>query len=138
MKKSMKYLILLPILLIMSNPGLASELSPESIAGATTIDTAAAKVHFDNEVAFVDPRKDSDWDAGRIPGAIHLDFNGKLTEESLSAVVKKDEPVVFYCNGIKCMLSPKAVTKAVSWGFTKVYFYREGFPEWKKANHPVE
>ena len=138
MKKSMKYLILLPILLIMSNPGLASKLSPESIEGATTVDTAAAKVHFDNEVAFVDPRKDGDWEAGRIPGAFHLEINEKLTEDSLSAVVKKDEAVVIYCNGIKCMRSPKAVKKAVEWGFSKVYYYREGFPEWKKANHPVE
>ncbi|HOP17658.1 MAG TPA: rhodanese-like domain-containing protein [Gammaproteobacteria bacterium] len=119
-------------------PVLAGDVSPEQVAGATTVDTAQARALFDKEVAFVDVRKDSDWDAGRIPGAIHLDIKGKFTDESLSAEVKKDEPVVLYCNGSSCLRSSEASVMAVGWGFSKVHYYRDGFPAWKAAGNPVE
>ncbi len=118
-------------------PALAG-VSPTSVDGATTIDTAKARELFDREVTFVDTRKDSDWEAGRIPGAIHLDVKKTLSPETLEAEVKKDEPVVFYCNGKSCMRSSKASAKAVSWGWSKVYYYRDGFPAWKAAGNPIE
>lgn len=121
-------------------PGLAhgKEAAPLTVDGASTVNVAQAKALFDQGAVFIDPRGDADWDAGRIPGAIHLAFNGGLTEESLAEVVGRDEPVVFYCNGVKCGLSSKACTKAVSWGFTNVYYFREGFPGWETAGYPIE
>lgn len=116
----------------------AGKTSPETIDGATTVDSAKAKALFDQEVAFLDVRKDSDWDAGRIPGAIHIELKKKLNEASLTAEIKKAEPVVIYCNGVSCMRSSKATAMAVGWGFSKVYYYRNGFPAWKSANYPVE
>jgi len=113
-------------------------LSPETIAGATTIDASKAKSLFDNEVLFVDVRKTSDWDAGRIPGAVHLDVKKVLSETTLSEEAGKDEGVVMYCNGHKCLRSSQAAAKAVEWGFKKVYYFRDGFPSWKGANYPVE
>jgi rhodanese-related sulfurtransferase len=119
-------------------PALAAEVSPMQVDGAVTVDTAAAKALFDQQVAFVDVRKDGDWDAGRIPGAIHLDIKGKYTADALGAEVQKDEPVVVYCNGESCMRSSDAAKMAVSWGFSKVHYYRDGFPAWKAAGNPVE
>lgn len=116
----------------------AAALSPENVAGATTIDGATAKKMFDQEIAFVDVRKNSDWDAGRIPGAIHIELKKVLNAEALGAEVKKDEAVVIYCNGPKCMRSSEACVKAVGWGFSKVYYYRAGFPDWKSNGYPVE
>ena len=69
---------------------------------------------------------------------MHLELKKQFNEQSLSAVVGKDEAVVFYCNGEKCLRSSEATQKAVDWGFTKVYYYRDGFPAWKDANNPVE
>ncbi len=111
---------------------------PLTVDGATTVDASEATKLFENEVAFIDVRKDKDWEAGRVPEAYHLDVKTKLTEESLSDVVKKDETVVFYCNGIKCLRSAVATEKAVSWGYTDVKYFRTGFPAWKKAGNPVE
>lgn len=119
-------------------PALATEVSPEQVPGAMTVDTATARALFDQQVAFVDVRKDSDWDAGRIPGAIHLDLKGKFTEQDLSAEVKKEEPVVIYCNGSSCLRSSEASALAAGWGFGKVHYYRDGFPAWKAAGNPVE
>jgi rhodanese-related sulfurtransferase len=119
-------------------PVFAAEVSPMQVDGAVTVDTAAAKALFDQQAAFVDVRKDSDWDAGRIPGAIHLDIKGKYTADSLGAEVQKSEAVVLYCNGESCLRSSDAAKMAVSWGFSKVHYYRDGFPAWKAAGNPVE
>jgi len=117
----------------------AADVSPKTIDGATTVSAADAKALFDNEALFVDVRKDSDWDAGRVPGAVHLDNKkGIFTEASLSAEIGKDEKVVIYCNGEKCPRSAKGSKSAVSWGFTKVFYFRDGMPAWKSAGYPVE
>lgn len=116
----------------------ADEISVMSVPGATNVDSAKAKSLFDKKVAFIDTRNDKDWDAGRIPGAAHLDVKTGFTEESLAKVIKKDGEVVMYCNGEKCLRSSHAAEKAVKWGYTKVYYYRDGFPAWQGAGYPVE
>ena len=50
----------------------------------------------------------------------------------------KDEAVVIYCNGEKCMRSSKACAQAVEWGFTNISYFRDGFPAWKAAGYPTE
>ena len=112
--------------------------SPMVIEGAKTVTTEEAKKLFDDGVLFIDVRKDKDWNAGRVSDAVQLNIKTKLSEESMLAEMKKGDPVVIYCNGEKCMRSSKACKKAVEWGFTNVYYYRDGFPAWKNAGYPVE
>lgn len=125
-------------LLMISPVWAGDEVSPMSIDGATTVDAVQAKALFDEGVAFIDVRKDKDWEAGRIPDAIHIELKKIYTEASLSEAVKKDEKIVLYCNGASCMRSSKASTQAVGWGFSKVYYFRDGFPAWKSASYPTE
>jgi rhodanese-related sulfurtransferase len=112
--------------------------SPETVPGATTIDTAQAKTLFDRGAIFIDVRNHADWEAGRIPGAIHLELDKGFSEASLGAVARPDQEVVMYCNGTKCPRSSQAAASAVSWGFTRVYYYRLGLPDWQGAGYPVE
>jgi rhodanese-related sulfurtransferase len=112
--------------------------SPMSIEGATAVNASEAKALFDKGVKFIDVRKDSDWDAGRIPGAVHIELKKKLSTETLGKSVGKDQEVVIYCNGAKCLRAAKGCTKAVAWGFSKVHYFRDGFPGWSKAGFPVE
>jgi len=116
----------------------AADVSPETVEGATSVDAAKAKELFDAGVIFVDTRKDADWAAGRIPEAVHLDVKKVMNEQTLGENAKKGEAVVMYCNGEKCMRSSKASAMAVSWGYTQVYYFRDGFPAWKTAGYPVE
>ena len=134
------HLSIVPLLLLALTVNVqAKSVSPETVAGATTVNTQDAKALFDKEVAFVDPRKNSDWEAGRVPGAIHLDSkSGDFNEAALAEEVGKNEAVVFYCNGHGCLRSSKVAKMAVDWGYSKVYYYRDGFPAWKAANLPVE
>ncbi len=138
MRSTFSNLAIPMLVAIFSTVAWAGGVSPRQVDGATTIDTAKAKRLFDEEVAFVDVRKDSDWEAGRIPGAIHLELKKQFSDAALGAEVAKDEPLVLYCNGEKCMRSSKATKKAVAWGYQKVYYYRAGFPAWKAASLPVE
>jgi len=117
---------------------MASNVSPEAISGANTVSPAEAKALFDKGVLFVDVRKDADWDAGRIPGAEHLDSKSKFTAEALADLAAKNEEIVIYCNGPKCMRSSESCAKAVEWGLKKIHYFREGFPSWKSAGYPVE
>ncbi|MEZ5930574.1 MAG: rhodanese-like domain-containing protein [Alphaproteobacteria bacterium] len=123
---------------LLPNMASAKEDAPLTVDGATTVSAVEAKDLFDQGALFIDPRGDADFEAGRIPGAVHLPLSGGLSEASLSEVAKKDETLVFYCNGVKCGVSSKACAKAVAWGFTDVRYFREGFPGWEAAGYPVE
>ena len=116
----------------------ADYVSPETVSGATTIDAAKAKALFDKGVVFIDVRNDSDWEAGRIPGAVHMDSEKVFSEATLAQCVRRDQEVVIYCNGANCPRSSRAAAQAVVWGFAKVYYYRLGFPDWQAAGYPVE
>lgn len=118
--------------------GHGKAVSPPKVPGTTTVDAVAVKSLLDRGVTFVDVRDDESWNNGHIPGAVHLYFKREFSEASLSAVVAKNREVVIYCMGPRCLLSSKACTKAVAWGFSKVYYFREGFPSWKAAGYPVE
>ena len=129
------------MVVLLALPLNASELvdaTPESVPGCTTVDAAAAKALFDNEAAFVDLRKENMWNNGRVPGAIWLDFKQAFNQEALQSEVDKDEALVFYCSGVRCPRSAKASEKAIAWGYSKVYYFRSGFPAWKNAGYPVE
>ena len=134
----MKNLVAIVLSLFASVALAADPLSPETVNGATTVDTAQAKALFENGAAFVDTRKDSDWEAGRIPGAIHLELKSAFTREALAAEVQSGDKVVFYCNGFSCLRSSESAAKAVEWGYTNVFYFREGFPAWQAAGNPVE
>lgn len=115
-----------------------AEEAPMQVSGAETVTAQAAKSLFDQGAKFVDPRKDSDWEAGRIPWAIHLELRNAFTEQALAEAVDKAEKVVFYCNGPACLRSSEAAVKAIEWGYQSVYYFRDGFPAWKAAGYPIE
>ncbi|MFW5452541.1 rhodanese-like domain-containing protein [Thioalkalivibrio sulfidiphilus] len=122
----------------------ANYASPETVPGTTYVSAADAKALFDRGVPFVDVRTASDFEAGRIPGAENLTVErdqsqSKITEQSLLELIgSKDAEVVFYCNSTGCWRTAAAAERAVEWGFTKVYYYRLGFPSWRDAGYPVE
>lgn len=127
------------LLLLFALPALASQkVSPESVPGAVTVDTAEAKRLFDRGVTFIDVRSNADWQAGRIPASHHLELKSAYDEQALSQIVNRSDPVVIYCNSTGCMRSSKACQKAVEWGFSKVYYYRLGYPDWKASSLAIE
>jgi rhodanese-related sulfurtransferase len=124
--------------LILAGPAMAGKLSPTEVAGAKTVTADEAVVLFDAGAPFVDVRASSEYDLGRVPGAVHLDLVVSFSEETLADVAGKDEPVVIYCNGPYCPRAAKGCEQAVGWGYTEVYYFRDGLPGWEAAGYPVE
>ncbi len=134
-----KFLYTLILGVVLSTTAYASsDVSPVEIAGAKTVSASEAKALFDEGAIFVDVRKDSDWEAGRVPDAVHIELKKKYSTDTLGEEVKKEEKVVIYCNGEKCMRSSKATAMAVEWGYSNVFYFRDGFPAWKAAGYSVE
>ena len=135
---SSKFLSVILLLAVSISANAADKVSPVTIDGATSVDATQSKDLFDKGALFLDVRSNKDWDAGRIPDAVHIELKKKFNEQSMSSEVKKGEPVVIYCNGPGCLRSSKAAAMAVGWGFTKVYYFRDGYPAWKSAGYPTE
>jgi len=112
--------------------------SPESVDGAISTSLEQARALYDQGAVFVDVRNPRLYAKKHIPGAFHLDLKYSFDEEKLAAVATKDQPIVIYCSGVKCSRSYRASEKAVSWGYTKVHYFRGGIVDWKKAGYPVE
>lgn len=134
------YCTLMAFLLVFPLSGLqaAKKISPETVAGATTVNTAEAKKLFDQGVIFLDVRSNRDWEAGRIPGSKHLELKKVYNQETLAEIAGQSDKLVIYCNSTGCMRSSKACKKAVEWGYKQVYYYRKGYPDWQSHGYAVE
>lgn len=113
--------------------------APAEIAGATTVDADGVIALFDQHpnLVVLDNRKERDYDAGHIEGALRL-VNTEVTADTMAAAVpSKDTPVLMYCNGLKCGRAADAVNKAIELGYTKIYYYAKGMAEWKEKGLPV-
>jgi PQQ-dependent catabolism-associated CXXCW motif protein len=82
-----------------------------------------------------------------LPGAAkNNDMGSDLTRAGDSAgqrfleqqVKAKTNSVVFYCMSWECWLSYNAALRAVSLGYTDVYWYRGGIFAWFDAELPLE
>jgi len=97
-----------------------------------------AKSLHDRGMKFIDVRAVKDYARGHIPGAFNLDVATELSRETLSRIVGKDEEFAMSCHGKYCTDSVYACAKAVSWGYTKVHYFADGFPAWKEAGYAIE
>ena len=135
---------------------------PATLKGATVIDTAKA---FDlwrsKAVVFIDalphaPKpeglpKDAVWrEKPRfdIPGSVWLPDTGfgdisEATQRYLETGLArasgddKKKQLVFYCLA-DCWMSWNAAKRALTLGYTNVFWYPEGTDGWANAKHPLE
>lgn len=133
---SILFFLFLSVISVNSFAG--KEISPLTVEGTKSVTTEEAKKLFDSGALFIDVRSNKAWAAGRIADAVLLDIKSKFTEQNMLAEMKKGDPAIIYCNGETCLRSAKACKKAVAWGFSNIYYYRDGYPAWKKAGYPVE
>lgn len=70
------------------------------------------------------------YDKGHIPGSINIP---ERTFDKMTDSLPKDKAslLIFYCGGVKCMLSHKSAFKAEKLGYTNIKVYAEGYPDWK-------
>lgn len=123
--------------------------TPKLLTGATVITAQQAKELMDKGVPIYDTRVEHEYSEGHIKGAISLPYKEKSAKEvdfdmkadawDVSKLPKdKNAPVIFSCNGPECWKSYKSAKVAIDNKYTKVYWFRGGYPEWKAAGFPVE
>lgn len=85
----------------------------------------------------VDSRPAGAFAAGSIPSAISIPLP-KLTKEAASLLpADKEFPLVFFCGGITCGLSPTSAGIAKDMGYSNVRVMLQGVPGWKKAGRAL-
>ena len=94
--------------------------------------------HDRKEAVIVDARDGATFAAGHITGAVSLplgEADGRLAE-----FARRYQPatlLVVYCNGYDCHDSHDLAGKLITKGFTTVFVFEGGFPEWEAAGYPV-
>jgi rhodanese-related sulfurtransferase len=98
------------------------DVEPETVAGALRED----------DVQLVDVREGSEWEAGRIGGARHVEL-GRVAAEAES--LDRERPVVFYCRvGSRSTMAADAFRRA---GF-EAYSMAGGILAWERQGLPLE
>ena len=86
-----------------------------------------------SKAVIIDSRpKKRKYDKAHIPTAINIPTR-QFDKHVSKLPADKSTPLIFYCGGYKCSLSPKAVKKTKALGYTNVKALTAGFPAWKKA-----
>jgi PQQ-dependent catabolism-associated CXXCW motif protein len=136
--------------------------TPAAIAGGTALDTPAAqRLWKAGGAVWIDvlaaPRRPANLPASSvwlpvahrdIPGSLWLPDVGRgaLNPQLASyfrsnldraAKGRRDARLVFYCRA-ECWMSWNAAKRAVGWGYTRVYWYRDGTDGWEAAKLPLE
>ena len=113
--------------------------APLIIEGATTVGLDKAKSLYDKGAVFIDVRDREAWTVGHIEGAVNLDFNGKeFSVLYISEDLDRNTPIVFYTSSALNIRSAMASFFATNWGYSNVYYFRDGFYSWIAADMPVE
>ena len=108
-------------------------------AGVTVIQAEGlirlARIYDD--LIIIDSRSPVDRKIGYIEGSVALPDN-QTTCETLAKTNKNlVRPMVFYCNGIKCTRSHRALQLASSCGYSQLYWFKGGYEEWREKRLPV-
>ncbi len=82
----------------------------------------------------VDTREESEWNAGHLPGAIHLG-KGIIERDIESAVSDTTEEIILYCGG--GFRSALAADNLQKMGYTNAISMDGGYTGWVKAGYPV-
>ena len=130
--------VFLSFLLVNSLAWAEKPLAPEKIPGTILVgaeETVELIVNTPN-LLIIDSRKEVEHLKGHVQGSISL-LDTEMTLEQLSKFAPdKSTPLLFYCNGERCLRSSRAAIKAQDWGYKLIYWFRGGWNEWLEKGMP--
>ena len=112
--------------------------SPDSIEGSTKVTAEGFIELVDSkpDLIIVDSRIPGDRKQGYVEGSISLPDVETNCDTLAKNIPSKTSATLFYCNGVKCGRSAKAVKVALSCGYNNIYWFRGGFEEWLAKGYP--
>jgi len=113
--------------------------SPEQIDGVIKVDADGLieLVTLTPELILIDSRISADRKDGFIEGSLSLPDTDTSCVTLGERITALDNPVLFYCNGIRCGRSARAAQIARDCGYTHVFWFRNGIEEWRKQQYPL-
>jgi sulfur-carrier protein adenylyltransferase/sulfurtransferase len=100
------------------------------------VDPSEVRPHLGNGVVLVDVRESEEWDAGHIPGAVHVP-RGYLESRIEGAVPDRSQRVVLYCaSGQRSALAAHTLRELL--GYEDVASMTGGITLWKDRGYDVE
>ena len=122
--------------------------TPSQLPGVTMVTASEVVALQQKGVPIIDVRLAKEYHEKHIRGAQSIPYAEKslkdvafdpaLDEWAGPEKIDKAKPVIFHCNGAECWKSYKAAKVALSKGFTTIYWFRGGFPEWESSGLAVE
>ncbi len=117
--------------------------TPTTLPGASVVNAAQVRDLLTEGAVIVDTRSEKEYKAKHLPLAVLVPYHEKSLKDVVFdaskddfkdlAKLSKDKPTIFSCNGAECWKSYKASKAALAAGFTKVYWFRGGLPEWEAS-----
>ena len=101
-------------------------------ASPKEISRAEAREMLEKGAQLVDVRADHEWEAGHLPGAVHIPLD-QLSQRA--AEIDKDRPVILYCRGGN--RSAMATTALAEAGYDAAKL-SEGAVGWEEEELPFE
>jgi rhodanese-related sulfurtransferase len=94
----------------------------------------ASRMHGDDGVVIVDVRRDDEYRAGHITGALHIPVDDVLARID---ELPKDKKLLFICaagvrSGLACEMAA-----AMDYPAQSLYNIEDGTPAWIEQNHPT-
>jgi len=115
----------------------AATAQKQGMSAVTVDETRGIAESFSHII--LDARKEADYLAGHIPGAISLPVSDVDRHFSgIAAMLTPEQPVLVYCSGLDCDESLKLGEILIAAGFTNIAIFAGGMTEWQKADLPVE
>jgi rhodanese-related sulfurtransferase len=115
--------------------------TPPGLPGTTLVQASDIQSLVSGGAVLVDTRTEQEFNQKRILSARFAPYHEKslkdiaydasLDDFSALKTLNSKTPTIFYCNGAECWKSYKASRAALAAGFTKVYWYRTGLPDWE-------
>jgi len=112
----------------------------DHLASVVVIDAEELKAWIDQDrkILVIDSRVTAEYREAHIPTAVNIPAQA-MDKHRHRFPDDHSYALVFYCNGWpECKKSHEASTKAVAWGYTRVYWLRGGLPAWQVKRYPLE
>ena len=137
LSKKLVVRVIIWALSVVSTTVFASQ-SPDKIEGSTLVSAAEfiGLVEKIPDLIVIDSRIPGDRKQGYVEGSVSLPDVDTTCDSLTKVSTNKSAPILFYCNGVKCGRSAKAVGIALQCGYNNIYWFRGGFEEWLAKGYP--
>ncbi len=134
--------------MLAASAAMAAE-TPAALPGVKVVNAEEVKKMLDSGVPVIDTRVAAEYAEKTIKGAVSVPYKEKSAKEAgfdaaqdqfdlAKLPANKGAPLVFFCNSGECWKSYKASVVAQKAGYTKINWFRGGFPEWNSKGLPTQ